>query len=281
MRILTQAGARHFCQSFGASPDSARIEVGKFTQGMNSGRATREGSKPYGDLRDCLLRDSERFIFLGASNFASGLQHMRAASAAWAVVGFYYSSFYSARALLAMNGGWADGEKAWIEVTGANPGSIELTYKRSRHPALGRNEKSHRAFWTIFYSACRSIQRYAPPQHSYALSPVQNSVSWLSDNRNRINYGAESALGLTEELLARFNPADVGNSLPGDVKVFRNIAKSMLANAAQFRTSNGLSTDIQIGGNATLTASIDGLVRSARPEALNDYAITEIETFAA
>lgn len=281
MRILTQAGARHFCQSFSASATSSDIEVARHLKRLAPTRPLREGHQSYADLRDCLLRDAERFCFLAASNYASALRHLSAASSAWAVTGFYYSSFFSARALLAIHGGWIDGDKSWLEVTGAAPGSIELTLRRTRHPGLSGRDKSHRAFWTIFYGVAPQFQRYAPAQHAYSLSPVQNSPSWLSDNRNRLNYGSANSFELASDFLSRFNSANIASSLPGDVKVFRNVAKSMLENASAFRTASGLATDVHLAGFGNISEAVAELIRVERNPYLSRFAEEEIERFVA
>ena len=281
MRILTQSGARHFCQNFSASTNTPEIEVGTYLDRFRSGKTFAEGTPEFDDLRDCLLRDSERFAFLAAANFASTYRSLQACSAPWSVVGFYYTSFFAARSLLGMNGGWVDADRRWIDVTNLTPGSIELTYRRTKHTAIPNRHGTHKAFWAVFYHAARILHPYAAAQHAYALAPVQSSTSWLIDNRNKLNYGSAAAAKLVAEFLARFDAADVPNTLPGDLKVCRNIALSLLALVHQFRTSQGLTSDMNIGGAATLTDAIDLLVRQSRPPEIDTYCDTTLVGFAA
>lgn len=281
MRILTPSGARHFCQNFTSSASTSSVEVGRYLARFRSGRTFVEGTTEFENLRDCLLRDSERFSYHAAAAFASTLRSLQACSAPWACVGLYYTSFFAARALLSMHGGWVDGDRQWLEVTNINPGSIAITLRTSRHPGIPPRQGTHKAFWAVFYVACRQLQQHAVVQHSFALSPVQSSPTWLIDNRNRINYGSASAAKLVNEFTQRFNPADVARSLPGDVKVFKNVAESLLALVHQFRTAHGLATDASIGGEPDLTLAIDTQIRSNRPNEIDTYAANELLNFVA
>lgn len=281
MRILTPSGARHFCQNFSSSASTSSQEVGRYLSKFRSGRVFIEGTAEFNNLRDCLLRDSERFAFHAAAAFASTLRSLQASSAPWACVGLYYTSFFAARSILGMHGGWIDGDRQWLEATNISPGSISITLRTSRHPVIPPRQGSHKAFWSVFYFACRTLQPYAAAQNSFALSPVQSSNTWLIDNRNKINYGSARAARLVDEFYRRYNPANVTRSLPGDVKVFKNVAESLLALANQFRVAHGLATDIAICGAGDLTTAIDNQIRAGRDATLDAYAAQELLSFVA
>ncbi|WP_143006572.1 hypothetical protein [Aquimonas voraii] len=228
-----------------------------------------------------MLRDSERLAYHAAATFASTLRSLQASSAPWSCVGLYYTSFFAARSILGMHGGWVDGDKQWLEATNINPGSIEITLRTARHPAIQAKQGSHKAFWSVFYFACRPLHPHAAAQHSFALSPVQSSSTWLIDNRNRINYGSADASKLVDEFQRRYDPTNVAQSLPGDVKVFRNVAISLLALANQFRRAHGLATDAPPVGALNLDEAINNQIRANRDVALDAFSSAELMNFVA
>lgn len=281
MRLLTPSGARNFCQSFSGSAITHGIEVGKHLDTFRTVRAFNEGSPDFDDLRDCLLRDAERQTFLAAANFATAHRGMQAGSTAWTLIGLYYSAYFSARAILAMHGGWVDANRRWLGLTNLTSGSLELTYSRSAHPSIPRGWGTHKAFWSVFYHAVPSLIAHAPAADSFALSPVQSSTTWLIDKRNEMNYNSATSIKATDEFLTRYNPASIPACLPGELKVYKNISSSLLALTSQFRTAHGLRSDIGIGGHATLGEAIDGLVRVEAPADLAAHCAQVIRQFAA
>lgn len=279
MRLFTPSGARYFCQAFGSDASTLNIDFGKHLLKFKAGKSFKEGTNEFNSLRDCLLRDAERQAFLAAGNFAQVHRGIQGSNAAWSVVGFYYSAYFAARSLLAMHGGWVDSNRAWLDLSDSKQGSIEFIVRKSAHPSIPSKWGTHKAFWTVFYHAAKSIQNYAVAPHSYALSPIQSSDTWLIDNRNRLNYEAAASVRLTNDFLNRFDPAQIPACLPGDLKVYRNVAESLLALVAQFRVANGLATDINVGLQGNLTASITNLVRAPGPITLQTYSTDAIANF--
>lgn len=281
MRLLTPSGARSFCQSFSGSPRTSDVDVAKYLDSFRSGKLFKEGTRDFEDLRDCLLRDAERQAFLAAGNFATVHRGLQAGVVGWSVVGLYYSSYFAARSLLSMHGGWVDANRRWVGLTDTTAGGLEFTYFKSAHPSIPRRLGTHKAFWSVFYHATTGLHAHADPAHAYALSPVQSSTTWLIDKRNEINYNAAAALKLTSSFTSRYDPGSIPTCFPGELKVYKNVANSLLALVAQFRIANGLSSDLSIGGTADLNAAITDLIRQNAPEDLRTHCQDAIAQFAA
>lgn len=281
MRLLTPSGARNFCQGFSASANTRDVDVGKYLDRFQRGRTFRERTRDFESLRDCLLRDAERQTFLAASNFANAHRGLQASSASWTLVGLYYTSYYAARAILAMHGGWVDANRRWLGLTDLTTDALEFTYYRSPHTAIPRKHGTHKAFWNVFYHAVSALEPYADVAHSYALSPVQSSATWLIDNRNKINYQPAMSMKLVSDFFSRYDPASIPAFFPGDLKVQLNVATSLLAITAQFRVSHGLRSDLNICGQPDLNAAIDQLIRLDTPNPIKNHCRTMIDQFSA
>lgn len=102
----------HFQQNAGKPAGSLSEYVGEVFKSVGS---LREGTREYDGFRDCALREAERCLFLAISNYRRALDLMLPAASSWAQVTLYYSSYFAARALLGIFGGWI-GNKMIIEV---------------------------------------------------------------------------------------------------------------------------------------------------------------------
>lgn len=279
MNILTPSGAKHFCSGFSSAQTTALIDVRNYLGGRS--KSFPEGTPRFDELRDCLIRESERYAFLSAAAYAASWRIVRASAASWAIVGFYYSAFFAAKSLLGMHGGWIDGPNRWLEVTNGNPSSLELTFKKTTHPLLTTlaSGSSHKAFWTVFYSALRPLGPYVPAHTAFALQPVHSSETWLIDNRNNFNYSPNQALRLLWDFLARFDAHSMPSCFPGDLKVFSNIAVAMQQIVHDFRVAHNLAGDVFAGNYTDLRDAVDQLIRADRETDLDTYSARQIGTF--
>jgi hypothetical protein len=191
----------------------------------------------------------------------------------------YYSSFFAAKALLAMHGGWFQRSKQWLEVANAQPGSLQMTLNKTGHPLLSGSPGSHRDFWVVFYSAVKPLNSYIPAAEAFAIQPVNSSATWLIDNRNKYNYCPSHAISLLTEFTARFDGSNMPGSFPGVLKVFSNIAGAMQKIVHDFRTTHLLASDIFSGDHADLSEAVNSLIRANRAVELDSYANNIIGNF--
>ena len=138
MKPLSHSGAIHFVQNFSSNASVSAIGVNDYLDTNFQGTNTFvEGTSQYGELRDCLLRESERSLLMASNCYARSLDGLRENSAYWSLVGLYYAAFYSAKAILGMHGCWMGGLKKWIEVVDSNPGAQKIVYKNISSKKLG------------------------------------------------------------------------------------------------------------------------------------------------
>lgn len=247
MRIFNVTGADHFCKKFGATAGPSAIPIGSLLNRICAGWARdqhgtfREGTKQFDELRDCLLRDVERELFMAASQYRRSLDLMIPGSASWAHVTLYYGCFYAASAFLGMFGGWINAPHYLVEVTRAVPGQQELTvrYRPSSIQGMG----THRAFWDQFYGACNSLYSWVPAKYLPAIQPVGSDSSWQIDSRNAVNYDSHNAIQLLKEFEDNFAESTFPNSLPGDLNTQYKITEATVLLAFDYARTFNLDTD--------------------------------------
>lgn len=280
MQILTPSGAKHFCQSFSADASTAHCTVRDFLgRHAKTKRNFSEGSAEFNALRDCLLREAERSLFLSNALYANALRTNRESTSWWSHVTLYYAAFFAARGLLAMHGGWLIDRDLWIEVTNQTTGSIQLTINRTRHPQLTSNSanSTHKSFWRVFYWAVRSLHTHAPNNLAFALSPIQSRDTWLIDSRNELNYHSTKALDSINEFINNYNALNLPGSLPRHLRVIDNAANALLELAATWRATYNLAADVLSNRQPTLQAALDLMIKNNRDAALDNFANTKIQ----
>lgn len=258
MRLLGRNSARRLCENFVGDAASQNKSIKECFQLCNHPRVYREGTTKFVSLRDTLLRHAEYNAVLAETCLSQAINGMHPPSAFWSLVGLYYSSFFSAHAILNMHGGWIGRGDDWLEVRQDKRGAVQLHRVKRKHRAariLGSGA-THIAFWAVFYDAATALIRYAPKRDTWALRPVNSQVEWLIENRNLYNYTPTEAISLGREYERKFDARDLPNSLPGDLHVFINIATSLRRIERYFAESTGLATDVAVG-----SGGIENLLR--------------------
>ncbi len=268
MKTLSQTGAEHFVQRFSASA----LSGGVYEHLQNNVKGTNifiEGTSQFSELRDCLLRESDRCLLLSVSCFARALDGMRAASSYWTLVGLYYSAFFAAKAVLGMFGCWMGNPKMWVEAVDTNPGKQSLAYRRVKHPE-SRRGGSHQATWRAYYVAMVPLNSWVPSSFSLAVHPVHASKTWFIDTRNEFNYHPSSAVRLGDDFAMSFDPSDLPNCLPGSLNTAFNVSSTMLKFARHVATQFSLSTDV-FGGYPSRADGFRALVTAPQDPALRTF----------
>lgn len=261
MRILSPTDAKYFCAGFTGNASSATGELEPLLGSLKWPRVIREGTSDFAAVRDYLLREAERSMLLAAAKRLAAVRGLTEATVPWTVVGLYYSSFFSAKALLAMHGGCVL-KSAWLEIDDSTQGSMVLRISRKPHPAVANGRfGSHQRFWKIFYQAAQSIYAFAPATDVHALDPVNSSETWLIDSRNQLNYKTTEAFTLINDFASGFDATNVPSCFPGIINVFSNIASAMQAVTHFFRTDYALSSDVLSARFASLDAAVSQLIR--------------------
>ncbi|MBT3273979.1 MAG: hypothetical protein HN368_12555 [Spirochaetales bacterium] len=269
MQLFSVNAAEHFSREYTQSPTSQQITVNDhFTRTSRpSHRSFNEGTADFADLRDCVLRESERYLFLSASNYRRFVDLLMTSSASWALVTAYYGCWYSAHALLGMFG-CSILKNYVLDVDASRPGNQRLRYRRiNGSPGTGTTRRgSHQQFWDLFYSAVSALRPIIPSHLVPAVSPVNGDPVWLIQKRNQFNYQAVSSIELTTQFENVFDPNQFENTLPGSLSTVYGILKMMLELTFGFAKQFQLSTDAL----APLSAS-NGIC-----DAVKEY-ITEVE----
>jgi hypothetical protein len=280
MQILTPSGARYFCQGFSADASTTHCTVKDFIKRRpKSMRSVGEGAADFAALRDCLLREADRSLFLSNALYANVLQANRESTSWWSHVTLYYSAFFAAQGLLAMHGGWLIDRNSWIEVTNASPGAVELTINRTIHPQLAGTPpgSTHKSFWRVFYWAVRSLHTHAPTSLAFALSPIMSRDSWLIDSRNEYNYQSTKAFDSINEFINGYDPLNIPRSLPRHLQVIDNAASALLELGVKWRNSYNLAADVLANRQPTLQAALTSMVINGRDAALDAYAAARVQ----
>lgn len=278
MNLLTPSGAAHICASFSANAATSNVEIDDFLENSKGLKTASEGSASFGGLRDLLLREAERSILLSAAKRAAALRSLSESTSPWTFVGLYYACFFSARAILALHGGWFVRPALWLEVSNGSPGQIELSVRRRSHVACQGFSGSHRCFWMVFYQAVQGIVNHVPPNYAHALQPILNSPTWLINTRNDLNYRSTNAFKHQLEFATKFNPAGLPSCLPGAHIVVDNAASALQGLASHLRLTYALSSDVGLPRFQDLSSAIDGLIKPSIGAALLGQAETSIST---
>jgi hypothetical protein len=252
MRILSYNGAQVFCAAFQGT--SKRLGMREFFKGrLKNARVINEGSPLYLEYCDNLLREADRSLLFGISCFRRSLDLLAGAGSVWALVGLYYSSWFGARAFLAMHG-------AWVE----SSGRIEVRQEGTGRQVFGISRKSswrtHQDFWTSYYDGLRPYQQLINPQHSSAVLPINNEKHWQIKLRNRVNYDTNEALVLAGMFEKTFDERSFPTTLPGELGTQFAVSRSTLLLAAEEATRLSLVTDAFDPAFATRREALTRLV---------------------
>lgn len=241
MNLFGIPEAHHFCKSFNARAGNCTGPIQQFVEaGLRGHASIKEGTPVFEDYRDCSLRDTERCIFLSMCLYRRSLDLMMPGSSSWAHVTLYYSSFYAARALLGLFGGWVNRNgKKYIEVSKARPGSQELAVRS----AVSTFGGSHQKFWELFYDSMAALIPWVDSKYRFAIQPVTGKPDWLISNRNDVNYDTHTAFQLIRKFQTDFDKSSFPGSLPGVLGTQYGVADGLLSILLQFAKQFGIATD--------------------------------------
>lgn len=247
MKTLTLAGARHFASGFSRTSAPSSRGVEKHLRLAHPGCTddkpvvVNEGTSDFDAIRSCLLREADRCAFLALSCYARSLSSLRASSSFWSVVGLYYSSFYSARAILGHLGCWIRNESLWLEASRTNPGHQQLTYHRDQHPsAVGG---SHQLFWRAYYPSVAPLETWLSASAKRAVTPIGNDPVWFIGLRNKVNYDPLAAMDFMTSFRKSFDDNNVPGCFQKELGSAYSVASSFIAALEEITTKSAMKTD--------------------------------------
>jgi len=272
MVIFSENEARHFCCSFDGSRGNTLESLLPYCKrALSNSKNLREGTSDFEDFRSNLLRNSERNLFLSASNYYSMHRLLVAGFASWAYVTSYYCAFYSAKAILGMFGACVESD-ILVDVFSGGIGSQELRVKKDNAARnhlvtlAGGKRGSHQTFWSAFYRAGASLHAYVTdPTLRLALTPITNDATWQIENRNDINYDTLKAIGLINDFDRSFITRGFLAGLPGILNTQNKVSEALIMLAFKYAKDFGLSTDALhvLSGRRTLTRKLKRFIFKA------------------
>lgn len=276
MKPFSQNGAMHFVSNFTGDASFIGHSVEDFLGALPPGTSTfAEGTPRFGQLRDCLLRESERSLLMSSSCYARALDGLRDSSAYWSVVGLYYSAFFSLKAILGMHGCWMSRPKRWIEVHDTNPGSQKLVYKTSLYPNNAGQSGSHQVTWVAFYEAMNHLAAWLTSAHAVlAITPVNNNKTWMIDTRNDVNYDTQVAFQMMAAFRGSYDPANLPNCFGGKLQTMFQIAQAFVLFSRETAINLGLSTDVWAPATSRMNWC-QQYITSPQHAALTAFAVSE------
>lgn len=269
MRAFSLTGAQHFVKGFSTNGTlPVGLDLLRYLE-TTYGRSTifQEGSPNFDDFRAVLLRETERYILLAASTFVRSMEALRAASSSWCVVGFYYSSFFAANAMLGMIGCWLRRRNRWVEVIDSNPGRQRIQFHTQNYTGPSG---SHRLFWNAYYSAVPGFATWVTPIAAQAFRPVSANESWFIDLRNKVNYGPTEAFVLMEDFEAAFEATRVPACFPGELNSAHEVANSFISALQELAQLTGIQTDL-FHRYSSRSSAIRYYVNGSRSKALSSF----------
>jgi hypothetical protein len=102
---------------------------------------------------------------------------------------------------------------------------------------------SHKFFWDFFYVGSRHLVPRVDPSIRFALLPI-TTTTWLTDERNEVNYRPDKALAAAVAFAGSFDPARVMSSLPGPMATQLRVTEALAILAAQFGARFGVGTSV-------------------------------------
>jgi hypothetical protein len=257
MRLLDLPQARHFC-----APSASNI-AGISSQSLTSFHASlpkggvvllREGTTQFHVHQVSLLDSIDRWLVYSLTLYRRSVDMLVPASAPWAQVTLYYSSFFAANAILGIFGSWIGstqlGERV-VDVERGVAGDQQLQVHRNLLSPNGA-KGSHRKFWDFFYDGSATIAAWAPADLAHALSPVNGDFGWQIAERNRVNYDMFFAWSASTLLFDTFNRSRL-RTLSGPLQLQLEASETIIKLALYFANAVSLSTSSLEGCGATGT----------------------------
>lgn len=242
MKGLTTTGASAFVRGYSGTAVAPSVSVIDYLSSWQTRRTSFTESQPeFGALRDCLMRECDRYLLLSVSNFARSLDSLRTSSVYWTAVGLYYSAFFAAKAIMAMHGCWLNDNKNWVEVISSNPGHQSLAHHRTKYCS---DSGSHRVSWRAYYEMIRPLQQFIAADCTMAGTPVNGNPHWLIDFRNKVNYMPLEAFTLMTDFERSFDATRLPDSFSGQFRTLFNVSEAFLRLAGSWAAGYALSTDV-------------------------------------
>jgi hypothetical protein len=249
MRILASKEAHHFVSEFSSSKNGSDESIKEYfkrnvpvKKNVPTTIVLHEGTAIFAEYRDCSLREVERLLFLAASNFRRSHDLMSASSASWAYVTLYYGCFFAAKALIGMFGVWID-SPYFVEIQDGTPNSQILVCQHNKKYPNTNYVGTHRIFWDMFYKSVSPIIPLVPLQLQYALAPISSDITWLTDNRNSVNYDGYKSMQMGKDFANTFSENNFPNCLSGAIATQYKLLETLVEVVFKFATDFGLQTD--------------------------------------
>jgi len=275
LTLFDPTEARHFCGAFANSRGQSEGEAEVFLRQFGIGRQISEGTSVFDEVRDCLLRDAERLLFLGLSNYRRAFDLLLPSACGWAQVTLYYSGYFAASALLAMFGArtyWRRPYPLAIQVDTGRPGSQVLKVVNTRPMSTYRG--SHQRFWDLFYASVSTLVPSIDPPLRIAVTPVSNNPTWLIEERNAVNYESRIWYQAMEDFQVSFRRSNLRSSLPGALSTQFEITEGLLRVSCGFGRTLGLTSDalMNVLPEAARSVRIRSLIYDASSATLGNQA---------
>ena len=175
MRLFDLPQAKHFAASWRSSPSGRESSLRDYVR-STSIRNFREGTPDIEFLREALLNEAERNLYLAMANFGRVGPLLCTAGAHWAQVTLYYSAFFGARSLLCLFGGWI-GDRRMLEVADGTPSKQHLRIaKRQASVFQGTHTRPFGTYFTA-PSASWSLNSIQQPTSRFNRSMV-STIGW-------------------------------------------------------------------------------------------------------
>lgn len=247
MAILSDPLAKHFVSLYNDEPSLSTNDVDAYLIAEIENKQNRF-SETDGTLQPIvylLMKEAESSFFLGLNNFVRGLEILGTGLGNWAHVTFYYSSFYSAKSILALYGGWSKNyyRDYWVTQVDS-PDKTNLTLKIIKWKYNGRKIFSHKAFWSYYFDSMKNITYNIPPKYHPALSPMNSDVFWMTETRNKLNYQINDALKINSDVLSDLDTNNFPYSLPQEISIQYNQAKNFILLSNYLLNAFNIDTDV-------------------------------------
>lgn len=261
--------AAHFAAGYRPSTASSSGSFRDFAAIPSVGTSMVEGTAGFSELRDASLREAERLLFLGISQYRRSFDLMVPSACAWAHVTIYYGVFFVAASLLGMFGVWKIDRNRIIDVKVGTPGVQELLFTTFSSSFSG----SHRAFWDLFYTSVAPLYYSVDPSMRFALQAISSNRAWHIEARNDVNYDSFKACQLSGHFQSSFRKSRLRSTLPGTFNTQFAVLEALLNIAVSFAKQFGLQTDAldSLKPGETRTSKVRALVVNVPSSSLDRY----------
>jgi hypothetical protein len=233
-QLFTITEAEYFCSNFSGTTGVSERSIEDFRRTELGDIKTEipESDVKFSNLRDCMLREAERSLFLAISHYRRSLDLMISSSAHWLHVTQYYGTWYSAISFLLMFGCYKF-KNYLLDVNRGNKGNQKLQLRKIGNQSgqfviPGIYSGSHRAFWYVFYEASSVIRRIIDTRLSPCLTPISSNMAWLIERRNEVNYNTTESVDAILLFQDTFLAQDFPQSLSGDLATQHKIFSLLL-----------------------------------------------------